>query len=245
MCKCRMKKKTMILPFCILHSAFCILLGGCLSDDKKLTTVSPNPFGKSGHTQAASFKQAPPATQEIALRVDRVGQKIVKANPRINQKVAFLTLGVSQEEIFHQSQKDVSTIYITEGLAKQCKTDGELAAVLSEELGKMVSEQMVQARPPRGRTPPFIADPHIGNDIAGPFGSADRTDQMIAARYEKEWKQSRQALPDPPTPPETLARTYLQGAGFDPKDLETVKPLLRKAEKQSSLEQSMTGKQGG
>jgi len=46
------------------------------------------------------------------------------------------------------------------------------------------------------------------------------------------------------TLPETLARTSPQSAGFDPKELENVKPLLRKAEKQSSLEQSMTGKQG-
>jgi hypothetical protein len=227
---------------CILGAA----LGGCLSDEQKLTTVSSNPFSKPGRTQAASFKQAPPATQEIALRVDRVGKKIVDANPRLKQKVAFLTLGVPHEEIFHQCQKDASTIYITEGLAKQCKTDGELAAVLSEELGKMVAEQMVQSRPLRSRTaPPMLVNPHVGNDNNGTFGTTDGTDQMIAARFENDWKQSRKGLPDPPPPPETLASAYLQSAGFDPKDLETVKPLLRKAENHSSLEQSMTGKQGG
>ena len=229
--------------FCILPSAFCILLCGCLSDEQKLTTVSSSPFNKPGRTQAASFKQAPEATRETALRVDRVGKKIVAANPRLNQKVVFLTLGLPHEEIFHQSQKEVSTVYITEGLAKQCKSDGELAAVLSEELGKLVSEQMAQARPlRRGIPPPPMMNPHVGNDINGTFGSSDGTDQMILAHFEKERQQNRQALPAAPTPPETLARTYLQSAGFDPKDLETVKPLLRKAEKQSSLEQSMTGK---
>jgi hypothetical protein len=223
-----------------------VAVGGCLSDDKQLTTVPSSSFNKPGPTQTASFKPAPKATQEIALRVDRVGQKIVKANPRLNQKVVFLTLGVSsKEEIFHQSQKDVSTISVTEGLVKQCKSDGELAAVLSQELGKLVSEQMVQTKPLRSRVaPPLITNPRVGNDNNGTFGTSDGTDQMIAARYEKEWRQEQQGLPVA-TPPETLARTYLQSAGFDPKDLETVKPLLRKAAKQNSLEESMTRKQTG
>lgn len=222
-----------------------LAMAGCLSDEKKLTTVSGDPLGKSSHVQAASFKQAPAATQEIALRVDRVGKKLVKANPRIDQKVAFLTLGVSHEEIFHQTQKDVSTVFITEGLAKQCKTDGELAAVLSEELGKVVSEQLVQSRPVRKPVPAYIfANPNVGNDVGGTIGASDRTNDMIAAHFEKEWQQSRQTLPAAPPPPEKLARMYLSSAGYDPKELDTVAPLLRKAEKQSSVEQSMAGKQG-
>jgi hypothetical protein len=227
----------------LLLSGLLLAAAGCLSDDKKLTTVSADSFGKVGRTQPASFKQAPPATQETALRVDRVGKQIVNANPRINQKVVFLTLGVSHEEIFHQTQKDVSTIYITEGLAKQCKSDGELAAVLSQELGKVTAEQMVQARPTRPPIPAsLLLNSPIGNDIGGTFGSADRTNDMIAARFEKEWQQGRQALPAPPPPPETLARAYLSHAGFDPQILDTVQPLLRKADKQSSVELSMTGK---
>ena len=223
-----------------------VAVGGCLSDEQKLTTVSSSPFSRPGRTQTVSLKQAPPATKELALRVDRVGQKIVAANPRLKQKVVFQTVGAPHEEIFHVTQKDVSTIVITEGLAKQCKTDSELAAVLSEEMGRTMSEQMAQATPLRRRLPPpIIMNPQVGNDNNGTFGSSDGTDRMIAAHYDNEWKLSRQGLPDPPTPPETLARGYLQSAGFDPKELENVKPLLRKAEKQSSLEQSMTGKQGG
>ena len=215
---------------------------GCLSDEKKLTTVSASPFGKTARTQAATFKQAPPATQEIALRVDRVGKQIVTANPQIKQKVVFMTIGRPQEEIFHQTQKDVSTIWATEGLVKQCKNDGELAAVLSQELGKIVSEQMVQARPARNPIPAsLLLNSPVGSDVGGTFGSADRTNDMIAARFDKEWQQSRQ-IPQAPPPPETLAASYLKNAGFDAKNLDTVKTLLRKADKQSSIELSMTGK---
>jgi hypothetical protein len=222
-----------------------IAVAGCLSDDNKLPTVSSNPFRKLTGTHAASFKQAPPATQEIALRVDRIGKKIVADNPRIHQKVSFLTLGVPHEEIFHQTQRDASTVYITEGLVKQCKSDGELAAVLSQELGKIVSEEtaLVQPRQSWLDRPPLM-NPQIGNDTNGTFGSPDGTDKMILYDEVKRRQQARQALPKPP-PPESLARAYLSGAGFDPKDLETVAPLLRKASKQNSLEQSMTGKYGG
>lgn len=234
-----MKARIALLIFGLMPAA-----AGCLSDEKKLTTVSSNAFGKVGRTQAASFKPAPPATQEIALRVDRVGKQIVAANSTIKQKVVFMTLGVDHEEIFHQTQKDVSTIFVTEELVKQCKSDGELAAVLSEELGKLVSEQMVQARPARNPIPAtLLLNSPVGNDIGGTFGSADRTNDMIAARFEKEWQRSRSTLPSTPPPPESLARTYLSSAGYDPKGLEAVKPLLRKADKQSSVELSMTGKQ--
>jgi len=216
---------------------------GCLSDEKKLTTVSPNAFGKVSRTQAASFKPAPAATQEIALRVDRVGKQILTANPRITQKVVFMTVGQPQEEIFHQTQKDVSTVFITEGLVKQCKGDGELAAVLSQELGKMVSEQMVQAKPARNPIPAnLLLNSPVGSDIGGTFGSADRTNDMIAARFDKEWQQSRSILPSPPPPPEKLARAYLNNAGYDAKVLDKVKPLLREADKHNNLELSMSGK---
>jgi hypothetical protein len=216
---------------------------GCLSDEQKLTHVSASPFGKAARTQPASFKQAPLATKEASLRVDRVGKQIVAANPRINQKVVFLTLGIPHEEIFHQTQRDVSTILITEEMVKQCKSDGELAAVLSDELGKMVCEQMVQARPVRDPMPAsLLLNSPVGSDVGGTFGSADRTNDMIAARFENEWKQGRPTLPQTPPPPETLARSYLRNAGFDPKNLDDVKSLLRKADKQSSVELSMNGK---
>lgn len=222
-----------------------LIITGCLSDDNKLPTVSYNPFSNLGRTKTASFKQAPAATQEVALRVDRVGKKIVADNPRILQKVAFLTLGMSHEEIFHQTLRDTSTVYITEGLANQCKTDGELAAVLSQELGKIVSEESAQIKPKRSwlNSAPTMT-PRVGNDIGGTFGNSNGIDQLMLY-HEQEWrKQVKEALPTPPDP-QVLARTYLSTAGYDVKALDTVAPLLRKASKQNSLELSMTGKSAG
>jgi predicted Zn-dependent protease len=227
-----------VLPSTIILA---VAVAGCVSDEKKLTTVSSSPFGQPARTQSASFKQAPQATQKVALRVNEIGQKVLRANTRLNQQVVFLTLGVAQPEIFHQSQRDSSAVYITEGLVNECKTDGELAAVLAQELAKMATEQMARTRPARALAdrPPLMS-PRVGNDIGGNFGDAGGTEQMILARYEKD----RQQLQRPPPPPsaDLLARSYLQSAGFNPGDLATIRPLLRKAEQNNRLEQQMTGK---
>jgi predicted Zn-dependent protease len=222
--------------------ALLLVVAGCVSDEQKLTTVSSNPFSGPTRTQSAWVKQAPQATQKVSFRVNEIGQKIMAANPRFDRKVAFLTLGVPQLEIFHRVRGGNGEIYITEGLVNECKTDGELAAVLSQELGKMMSEEIAKSRPRRDLPePPPLMAPRVGNDIGGTFGSADGTDQMILARYEKDRKRARQAILAPP-PAEDLARIYLQNAGFNANDLAMVKPLLRKAEKNDNLEQLMTGK---
>ena len=82
--------------------ALVLVVTGCVSDEQKLTTVSSNPFSGPTRTQSAWVKQAPPATQKVSLRVSEMGQKIMAANPRFGRKVAFLTLGVPQLEVFHR-----------------------------------------------------------------------------------------------------------------------------------------------
>ena len=228
----------------IFAVALVLSLSGCVSDEKKLSTISPSLFGGPIRTKAASMKEAPPATQKTALRVNELGRKLLAANPRIGQKTAFLTLGVSQLEVFHRAQKDSAAIYITEGLVNQCKNDNELAAVLCQELGKMASEQVALMTPARKLPdPPPLMSPHVGNDIGGPFGSADRSEMMVQGHLAKERRQARESMPAPP-PPETLARLYLRNAGYDAKDLDAVTPLLRKAEQEDGIEQQMSGKLG-
>jgi hypothetical protein len=218
------------------------IVTGCVSDEQKLTTVSSNPFSGPTRTQSAWMKQAPPATQKISLHVSEIGQKVMAANPQIGRKVAFLTIGDPKPEILHRVRGDNGEIYITEGLVNECKSDGELAAVLSQELGKMVSEEIAKTRPMRDQSSlPLLMSPRVGNDIGGNFGPADGSEQMILARYEKDRKQAQQAIVAPP-PPEKLARFYLQNAGFNANDLAAVTPLLRKAEKNDNWEQLMTGK---
>src|SRR5580765_5242411 len=76
-----------------------------------------------------------PASTEAAARVDCVGRKILASNPQLALRPMFRTIGAPQAEIFHRGTND---IFITEGLVRQCTTEGQLAAILCTELGKAV-----------------------------------------------------------------------------------------------------------
>ena len=225
----------------VLPVAFTLVLGvsGCLSDEQKLTTVSSNPFGRAGTVQGTKVAHAP-ATEEVANRVWKLGDKIVAANPQIKLPVHFQTIGDPKPELFHIVQRDGSQVFITQGLVNQCKNDDQLAALLCQELGEIASEQAARSRSARTAEPrPPMMTPQIGNDI----GDASRTDQMILARYEKERRQSESSLP-PPVASDKLARGYLQNAGFNPKEFDAAAPLLRAARQNNTWEEQMTGKLG-
>src|SRR5262249_39695897 len=75
-------------------------------------------------------------------RVDAGGRQLLAANPQVGAKPLFHTIGAPQPEVFHRGTSDV---WVTEGLVRQCATDGQLAALLCLELGKMVAEREAAA----------------------------------------------------------------------------------------------------
>jgi predicted Zn-dependent protease len=157
------------------------------------------------------------------------------ANPGLGIQPKFMTLGKEGAlELFHDSS---SNIYITETLARQCKTEGELAALLSTEIGRIVSERAaVRLNDVSDRGPPPAVD--VGNDHGGSFGPADGVRMMERAKYERDRKLAReQAVPPPP---DLLARAYLQKAGYNSSEMDAVAPLLRAADGNSRLEKLMT-----
>src|SRR5438045_3984146 len=67
-----------------------------------------------------------PAATEVAARVDAVGRCIAAANPQAGvdrRSLMFHTIGSPQVEVFHRGTSD---IFVTEGLVRQCATDGQL-----------------------------------------------------------------------------------------------------------------------
>src|SRR4051794_30795784 len=152
-----------------------------------------------------------PASTEAAARVDALGRRIVAANPQtgtVSRALLFHTIGAPQPEVFHRGTSD---IYVTEGLVRQCASDGQLAAVLCTELGRLVSEREALAptsvRQPE-RLPPI--DTRIGQD-AGWGTAPDQTRLRELADYDRERRQQRTALAPPD--PQALARVYLLRTG--------------------------------
>jgi hypothetical protein len=220
----------------------CLLLGGCVplsflepdGDNSGTTLVPTSSFGNPPAPPAAVTKVAfAPASKDIALRVDRVGREILAANAQIGIRPLFATIGAPEPEVFHQG---TSLVHITEGLARQCQSDGQLAAVLCVELGKMVAEREALASPqmraPEGRPP---IDVPIGN--AAQFSAPDLTRMAELAPYDQERQRAGKRLPPPD--PAALARGYLEKAGHSKADLDAVAPLLAQAERNCALEKQI------
>jgi hypothetical protein len=210
---------------------------GCLPQDYSLTAlVSSNPFSSDPPAPPPAQVNYPPANGEAATRVGLVGQKIVAANSQAGVRPLFRTVSAPQAEVFHCGTAEV---IITEGLVKQC-TEGQLAALLALELGKMVSEREAQAAvkdqvPDRDPLPAM----DIGTDAFSSRGAADMTRQAELARYERQ-KRAAAGRPVAPPDPQALAHRYLLSAGYSAADLQAAEPLIKAAAQNMALERQFT-----
>jgi hypothetical protein len=202
------------------------LATGCLTSEAPTTLVAANPFGAPPPSPPATRASFAPAPLEPAARVDSLGRKLLAANPQLGVRPLFRTIGAPQPEIFHVGTSEID---LTVGLVNQCATEGQLAAVLCHQLGKMIAERETlagpQARDPE-RPPPM--EVRVGNDNAGSFGPADQTHLAELAKFDRERRRSANQ-PSPPPNPQTLARTYLTKAGYTAGELDAAAPALQAA----------------
>jgi hypothetical protein len=195
---------------------------GCL-DGQSGRLVPPNFFAPQT-PQVSSL----PASKEAATRVALVGQKIVAANPQLALRPIFATIGDTQPGILHRGTSEIT---ITEGLVRQCGTEAQLAAVLCQEMGKMVAEREAQVGAQlraANREPPPRLD--VGHDSIGSAGAADKTYLAELAMYDKQRRGpaagGAAAAPDA----KALARSLMVQAGYSAADYDDAAPLLRTAE---------------
>jgi len=140
-------------------------ISGCWWDD--LTSGSKNVVSNRSNVPPIEVLQKAP--NDVGSRVDSLGKQILAANQDIGrtlvtadpqlQKAAaakqdfrpvFFAYGVPDVVLFHQG---FSAIVISDGLVRQCKSDSELAAVLSSELAAMVAEAQAQISARRQEIP--------------------------------------------------------------------------------------------
>jgi hypothetical protein len=210
---------------------------GCFTEESSTLLVPQNPFSSGSIAPARMLTSYSPASLQIATRVETVSRKLLEANRETGLRPQFRTIGAPQPEIFHVGTREVN---ISEGLVNQCKTEGELAAVLARELGKMLSEREVQAGlRGRGTERPPPEEVRIGNDaISG--HSPDLTHLAELGKYGKD-RQSVKSPPPAPPDPQGLARNLLTKAGYSDKDLDDVAPVLQGAAVNSVLEKQLRG----
>jgi hypothetical protein len=211
-----------------------LLAAGCLDEHRSLM-VTAGPSGEPVVARSLNPVQRVPATEEAGKRVIVVGQKVVAANPQLGLRPAFCTAGLPNPEIFHRGTGGLEgcQVVISEGLVRRCTTDGQLAAVLCIELGKVIAEREAQAGPELRQPQRLAPEGRIGNDYSGAYGPSDGTYLMEQGKLNKQ-----RGKPAAPPAPEVLAKKYLTRAGYTEAEFVQVQPLLQEAEKNFTIEKS-------
>ncbi len=200
-----------------LALAGCVLLVGCA--DNKLTTptpMAPAPSSQAGLLPANRSQQVAGTNSALATRVEEVGRKLVLANPQMAMRPVFAVPGNPKPEISHQGE---ARLIISEGLVAQCKTEPELAALLSLELAKMVAEREGRRLALSDREPPPDLEPGNDRSELDDFRKAE----LAKLGYDRRRPSSGTSVPDPIL----LARQFLKKAGYPEAALEEAAPLLR------------------
>ena len=232
-----MQGRTDMTPFPRLAFGTVLLfVVGCvaLNEPEKLPTVSGH-FNDSPPPQTVAKSPLPAAEETVSVRVDFVGRKVLAANPQIGMRPTFMTVKSPTPEIFHVDQR---MIYITDGLVKQLPSEADLAAALSFEFGRMVAEREARVRQDLKFN---SARPPIQLPIGGPgsLAATDMASTVEMAKYDKARRELQQ-IPAKLNP-ETLARNYLEQAGFGRTDIDRIQPQLQAAEKNCTLERQTKG----
>jgi len=217
-----------------------VLLAGCaqplLAPEGPAPTpqVHASPFAEPGRPTPTKVNYAP-ASQEVSFRVVVVNDKLLDKNPQFGRRPEVIAIGSGDPEIFHVG---VNQIYITEGLVKQCETDGQLAAVLANELGRIVSEREAavtdEARQPERLLPIYA---HIGGVVNA--RDADPLNYSELGQYEKLHPKQTKKLTAPN--PQLVARDMLERAGYQRTELDAAAPILQNAERFRVLENQFKG----
>ncbi len=177
----------------------------------------------------------PHASQETSYRVLLIKDKLINENLKFGLKPYVLAIGSADPEVFHVG---TNQIFISEGLVRQCQTDGQLAAVLANEMGRMVSEREAvvgdDIRQPERLAP--IQFP-IGNSVNARDADPVRVAEL--ANFERAYPKHAKKLLRPN--PEQVARAMLENAGYQRTELEAAAPILQQAARFAVYENQFKG----
>jgi hypothetical protein len=182
-------------------------------------------------TRSAKMPKADLATAE---RVETIGRKIIAQNTFTGIDPLFHTVGVPEPVLFHRGAEE---LFVSEGLVKLCKTDGELAAVLCSELSQMVTEKKSARRVGADRD----SFPEVG--IPTNSGGAGGTPDDPGRAAERAFLE-KQRITNPGrgvVEPGKVADDLMRGAGYDSADLDRVAPILKQSERGLAIKKQMSG----
>lgn len=155
--------------------------------------------------------------------VDRVGARLVQANPELNQSpYSFQFHLLADSDTVNAFALPGGQIFITYGLLKLLKTEDEVAGVLGHETGHVVgrhsNEQMAKAKLSNGLVGAVVM---AGGEDYG--NAAGQIAQFVSQLKNTSYSRDHEIESD------VLGVRFLRRAGYDPKAMITVMEVLKKA----------------
>jgi len=154
------------------------------------------------------------AHPHTVARVEQTAQRILNANPELKLNPRLHVVGGTGLEITHHGP---GKIVITEGLVNRCQTEGQLAALLSMELGHMAAEQEERA----ALQTPSHQDQAMMNPMIGPDRNVFEPWRETELHRQGYGRRQPRMLARP-LDPILAARQYLTRAGYPESDLAAV-----------------------
>lgn len=174
---------------------------------------------------AAQHGGAHPDSRIQAL-VDQVGQRLVQNTAAANTDYPFEFTVLADEQTVNAFALPGGPVFITAGLLSQLRTEGELAGVLSHEIGHVVArhsaEQIAKAGLTEGLTNAAVIAAY---DPENPQGSAQAAAvaQMIGQSVNMKYGRDDELEAD------RLGVRFMAEAGYDPRALIGVMEVLEAA----------------
>jgi len=176
----------------------------------------------------------PKADLAIAERVETVGRKIVARNTFTGIEPVFWAIGVPENILFHRGPEE---LVVSEGLAKQCRSESELAAVLCTELAQMIIEKKAARRTGTDRD----SFPEVGVPTGSGMAGGTPADPARAAERAFQEKQRQKQSERESADASSLAEDLMRRAGYDTADLARIAPIVKQSDRGMAIKKQMSG----
>ncbi|MCC2544930.1 M48 family metallopeptidase [Hymenobacter sp. BT175] len=160
--------------------------------------------------------------QQARAAVERIGQQIVRSTKAGQTPYKFAFHLLADENTINAFALPGGQIFITAGLLKNMKTEGQVAGVLAHEIGHVVgrhsAEQVAKSKLTQGLTGAAaigIYDPDRPSTMAGAAGAA-MVGKLLTLRFGREDELEA----------DRLAVDFVPAAGYDPRSMLQVMQVL-------------------
>jgi len=205
------------------------LSAGCsvnpVTGDEELMFFSPENDVKLGRQYAAPIEKELGGRipdENLQRYVNDVGQRMARVCHRPDISYHFTAV---EDRMTNALALPGGYIFITRGLLKEMKTEGQLAAVLAHEVGHVVARDTMAALSRQLSMTALVAAAHVG----GAPGRATQGASFISAMLSLQYSRDDEKEAD------MTGLSYMTQAGYDPNsivemmqilnELQTVRPL--------------------